>query len=795
MKKKFNILVQIVVYIIALHEQVVIAQPASSDIVVKKFDDYRKKTLQEKIYVHLDQNFYLTGETLWFKVYNVDGSLHKTLDVSKVAYIELLDKKNVAVLQFKVSLAEGLGAGSIFLPATLQSGNYLFRCYTNWMKNFSAEFYFHKTITIVNPFVIPETEKLKNNPPVQIDFFPEGGYLVNDLTSKIGFKIKASGDENKYTGAILNSNNDTIVAFTPGKFGLGNFNFTPTNGQAYKAIIKSENGNTSTHTFPVIKEHGYVMSLSKVGNKLKVDVSGRFNQQDKNEFIYLFIHGRNIIFKSEIKPFHLRHCEFTFDFDKLPEGISHFTILDENQKPVCERLFFKQPVKPLNISASTGLNEYGKRRKVTLRIQTNFDKHSLPGNLSVAVHKIDSLSNTDSQNIHHYLWLTSDLKGPIESPEYYFNTQDTTVWNVADNLMLTHGWRRFKWDNIFSDKITITNIPEYRGHIVKGKVTSKNDSAATGTLSYLSVKGKIVRLYAARSNDKGEVQFEVNELQGQHKLVLQTSPSELSSVKLKIESPFSTEFGSAPIKPFQLPSSKRNKFLERSVAMQVQDIYYEDQQSGSVSQPTVDSAAFFGLADETYYLDRYTRFPVMEEVMREYVPGVFVRKRKDGFSFVVVDINQGVLEGDPMILLDGVPLFDADKIMAADPLKVKKLEVVKRKYYLGPLHLPGIVSFTSYQGDIAGLELDPGTVTLNYEGLQIQREFYSPTYETQTQLNSRVPDRRFLLYWNPAAATNNEGFSELEFYTSDITGQFQITIEGITREGQAGSTSSIFTVK
>src|SRR5687767_9320499 len=109
---------------IVLHTQNIYAQIAELDSLKKSFDVYRTKTLQEKIYVHLDQNFYLIGESAWFKIYCVDGSTHKPLDISKVAYIELIDRSNTAVLQAKIELANGFGNGAIFFPATLQSGSY-----------------------------------------------------------------------------------------------------------------------------------------------------------------------------------------------------------------------------------------------------------------------------------------------------------------------------------------------------------------------------------------------------------------------------------------------------------------------------------------------------------------------------------------------------------------------------------------------------------------------------------------------------------------------------------------------
>jgi hypothetical protein len=228
--------------------------------------------------------------------------------------------------------------------------------------------------------------------------------------------------------------------------------------------------------------------------------------------------------------------------------------------------------------------------------------------------------------------------------------------------------------------------------------------------------------------------------------------------------------------------------------MQVQDIYYYETFGNRFSKPSVDSVAFYGKADATYYLDDYTRFPIMEEVMREYVPGVFVRKRKDGFHFIVVDIqNKGVLAGDPMILLDGVPVLDTDDIMKVDPLTVKKLEVIQRQYFLGQAVFSGIVSYTTYKGNLGNLELDPKSMSLNYEGLQLRREFHSPQYSYQDR-KDRMPDQRYLLYWNANVTTGADGRQHLEFYSSDVGGRYAVVVQGMDNGGFSGSATYTFTV-
>ena len=114
------------------------------------FGRYAEHALQEKLYMHVDRNFYLAGDILWCKLYVVDASLHQPLDISKVAYVEVLDENNTPALQAKIRLQNGKGNGSLSLPVSIKSGNYKIRTYTNWMKNAGPDYFFEKMITIVN---------------------------------------------------------------------------------------------------------------------------------------------------------------------------------------------------------------------------------------------------------------------------------------------------------------------------------------------------------------------------------------------------------------------------------------------------------------------------------------------------------------------------------------------------------------------------------------------------------------------------------------------------------------------
>lgn len=189
------------------------------------------------------------------------------------------------------------------------------------------------------------------------------------------------------------------------------------------------------------------------------------------------------------------------------------------------------------------------------------------------------------------------------------------------------------------------------------------------------------------------------------------------------------------------------------------------------------------------------RFATTEEVMREYVHEVVITNTHGHFHIKVLSDGDLLQQDDPMVFIDGVPFFNIDKVFAANPLKIRKLDVVPYMYYWGPSVEAGIFSFTTYKGDLGGNEIDPHAVVLDYEGLELQREFYSPVYDNDQAYTSRVPDFRNVLYWDPNINTTAQGKNNVSFYTSDQPGTYVGLIQGITANGEAGSQYFMFEVK
>ncbi len=767
------------------------AQTPKFETIENKFNEARERALQEKLYLHIGRDFYLTGETMWFKIYQVDATLHKPVNLSKVAYVEILNRDNESVVQAKIELGEGGGQGSLFIPATLSTDTYLVRAYTHWMKNFSPDFYFTKTISVVNPFLKPASPAIQKPAPVTAEFFPEGGHLVNDLRSKVAFRISGPDDAQSYSGVIVDQHDDTVAIASPTAFNLGSFYLTPSAGNRYRCVVSTRDGNKSVHPLPEAQDAGFVLHVSdSSGQNIAVDVSAR---GIGSNLVYLFVHARQQVVYAGAKVVDQGRTAFLIPKSKLPDGITHVTLFDAGLRPVCERLFFTRPLSPLKLNVDADQTDYLPRRKVVVDVAAMLGNVSVPASASISVVRVDSLeTGGHDSGIAPWLLLTSDLKGTVESPGFYFSDA-ANAKEAADNLMLTHGWRRFNWDDLLQPAKQFVYIPEMRSHLIFADAKTAAGKAVSGLPALLASPSKLVSLKGSRSDQHGQLAFEVQNFYGPQKVVLQHNSVD-STLKLSIRDPFSKAFVKYSLPHINLQPGMRAGLEQRSLAMQVQDIYYREISEKPVGGVT-DSTAFYGIPDQSFLLDDYTRFPVLEEVMREYVPGVLVRKRKGKFHFLVLDITRkGVLEGDPMVLVDGVPVFDLDRLMKFDPLRIKKLDVVMKTYILGPVRMSGIVSYATYTGDLSGFELDPGAVSLDYDGLQVKREFWSPAYETAKVRNTRMPDQRTLLYWDPAIDLTGDS-TTVEFYTSDVPGTYKIVVEALTEDGQGGTGSHTFEVK
>jgi hypothetical protein len=766
------------------------AQTNDLNTIIENYETYTSHHLPEKVYVHTDKSTYVNNETCWFKIYTLDGFFHQPLSLNKVAYIELLNDQNEAILQEKIGLKNSFGNGSFQIPANIATGHYKIVAYTNWMKNFEPHFFFNKDITIINTQNIIEpnpsiTTKTEN---IQINLYPESGHLLNNLKNTIGFSITNKwGKGINAKGWVINEKHDTLAIIHALANGLGNFKLTPKEGESYQLILETNLG-IQKKELPKANSMGYVLQINNLQNDtIKAVLNASMVNTNK---AFLIIHNRGIIKKALQLPLINNAVEVSIPYAELGDGINCFTLFDAEKKPVAERLFFKYPATEQSIIQLES-SSFKTRQKINLSINS-------PQNMeaSMSVYKIDSLQGIDEINIQNYVLLSSDLIGKIEAPQSYFDETNNQRKEAMDNLMLTQGWRRFSQDDLTKKESTpFSFLPEIGGSIITGKIVNKGSSTPSReTAGYLSVPSKNTVFKSGISDKEGKIMFQLEEFMNEGQIIVQADSAKNTKNKIDIDNPFVgkkvSQNTNENIDIKKIDKSSLNA-IHRNI--QVQN-FYTPLANTQYSASLQDTNAFYFTPDRTYYLDDYARFATLEEVIREYVTPVTLVKEKGKYQFYVYDeAYKQFFEQSPLVLLDGVIIKDIDKFLEYDPLKIRKLEVVSRVYFSGNLAYNGIINFTTYTGKLEGFEIDPNAIVLDYKGLQAKRIFNAPVYENGNQQENRIPDFRQLLFWKPDLQINKK--QNLSFYSSDSKGNYIISIQGISKDGKLLNNTASFEVK
>lgn len=335
----------------------------------------------------------------------------------------------------------------------------------------------------------------------------------------------------------------------------------------------------------------------------------------------------------------------------------------------------------------------------------------------------------------------------------------------------------------------VLQLPETEGLLIAGKYFPAPGKKVSG---FISAPGKHYKIGQALSDENGQILFNVPLFFGRREIIFQTLRSD-SNFKIQIDDPYSKKFADHSASAVVLDSSQLKALAVRSIFAQLPSLSLAEGDAEFTLPNTYDSTLFYGHSSISYNLDDYTRFKTMEEVMREYVKEVRVRNQNGRFNFKVYDETTKLyFDNDPLVLLDGVQVNDINKIIATDPLQVQRIDIVARRFFIGDTDYDGIINYRTYDENPNVLDLDPNALVLEYEGLQFDRQFVSPSYPDENARKSRFPDYRNQLFWSPDLKTGGDsGFS---FYTSDVPGTYNIIVQGISKDGKFVRASRSFKV-
>lgn len=339
-----------------------------------------------------------------------------------------------------------------------------------------------------------------------------------------------------------------------------------------------------------------------------------------------------------------------------------------------------------------------------------------------------------------------------------------------------------------------TILPEYEGHIISGKIvnieTGELVNEHINAVPFLGFVGDQIRIFNGKIEGNGSIQFYTKRIAGSNELVTSLYSFPEDKYRVDIISPFYAH-SERSLQPFMVNPKWQDRLLQRSVGLQASYAFVAD----SLNRTDTAYAHFQWKPDRSYILDEYTRFTRMDEVVIEFIPSLRFRKIDNKrILSVLMDETATFTSGNSFVLLDGIPILDHDIIYHYDPLLVYRIDVYKNRFDFGGNFFDGIASFTTYKSDYPALKLDTQSQMFDYEGTQLNRLFYAPDYLNEEDINSRIPDYRHTLLWNPTVEL--EGFSDIQipFTTSDLTGEFQVVLEGLTQDGNVIRGTAVFEV-
>lgn len=474
------------------------------NILNKYFTDYPN----EKVFLQTDRESYVSGETIWMKAWCLAEG--KPTFLSSILYVDLVNQQG-EVVQKRMYNLDSLGstAGDIDLSPTIASGNYSINAYTLWMQNFTG-FVFHKEISIYGKNYKPDPQKSSGS-KLSVQFFPEGGDMVEGLSNKIAFKATVNFMPAEVKGFVTDEQGNRVADLVSEHFGMGVFDLKIEPGKKYIANIPSSSGSMLLFNLPAPKAEGIILKIeNSKPNKLFIAVDRSPNQKEHYSKIKIVAHGNSeVLFEANLD-IDKKQNAFSIEKKTLPAGITHITAFDINNNPLAERLVFinnyeilKPVIKVDNIDFKT---------KSTSNFTVSLPQAGKMA-LSVVVIKANAYKQTLKNNIASSLLLTSDLKGYIHEPDYYFQDREPARLQHLDLLLLTHGWRRFEWKKLLANKFPAIKYPVETALWISGKLMKRGrkESLTDARISFI-IKGEDSTNILAESTVNANDEFLVTDL-------------------------------------------------------------------------------------------------------------------------------------------------------------------------------------------------------------------------------------------------------------------------------------------
>lgn len=795
---------------------------------------------REKAYLHFDNTSYYVGDTIWFKAYVTLAEKQVFSSISRPLYVELVDQAGHVTDKQIIKLSQGEGSGQFVLPQSMLSGYYEVRAYTRWMLAFSDPQYFSRTLPIyqlshsdqlersISTYELsPSMEKRpeETREKLSLRFFPEGGQLVEGVTSQVAFKAESKNEGNiQLSGTLYTKEGQEITSFETLHDGMGAFEYTPS---ALPAIAKVNfQGKQYEFTLPKALPSGYILKVDNNAGAISVTVSCNAATPQDTLAVFISHQGRPHAYQ-------LIHCQanepqqFTVLSRKLPAGVLQISLLNHAGNTLCDRFVFASPRAPLQISPK-GLKEiYAPYAPIRCELQlNNAIGEPMPGKLSVSIRDaVRSDYMEYDNNIFTDLLLTSDLKGYIHQPGYYFTESSLRKQKELDILLMVHGWRKYDMtQQIGISPFTPLQLPESQ-LVLYGQVKSTilKNKLKDIALSVMVKRDAEIITGQTVTDENGHFSIPLEDFEGSMEAVIQTrkvGKERNKDASILIDrhfSPATRAYGYKELHPewgniahWQQEAEKFDSLYMDSIR-RVDWLYLLDEveikskrrrqstnMATKINEQSID--AYYDIRQAVDQLrDNGKVLTTIPEVMEKLNPLFYWDRSNDNCTYrqkpicYIMDnkilssteVNMMLTEIDGLasiIISKGTGGIDDEIIQNSKMSDSNDIDVTELDkysiFYLIPLPRHDVLN----KHETAAL----GTRQTVMQGYTPALEYYSPAY-IDKELYMDKADKRRTLYWNPTVQTDENGKAVIECYNNQYSTPLIIQAETMSNDGKIGS--------
>ncbi len=764
----------------------------------------------EKTYIHFDKEVYLPGETIWFKAYLFEENIPS--EKSTNFYAALYDENGVLIKSHLSPIFNSTTDGHFDIPDSLESKVLICRAYTTWMMNFDTTFLFTKVIKLINKNAKLEKESIGKS--VSLNFFPEGGDIIEGTRNTIAFKANyKNGLPFEISGVIKKKETgEVITALRSLHDGMGRFDLEIQPKEIFYAEWIDDKGTIQQTYLPKAKPEGISLKLVQQNNNLIFNIVNKLQNDSIHVLIYMY---QKIFYKTSLTIATTEPYTGIVPIYTLPTGIAQLTVFDTNWQPIAERVAF---INNNNFTVNTKIankeTSVQKRGKNIIEIDV---LDTIPANMSLSITDAEINSPEIHSTIVTELLLSGDVKGYIYNPAYYFaNNSDAVLKANLDLVMLTHGWRRYNWHDMLIQKMPNINYPDDNYLSVYGQIgkeiLAKMPKQENVNL-IIKTKDNSNNFYPIWPDSTGLLKQTGLIFYDTARVLYSFNKSKHWNTQMTFSTSNNTNSQSVSINNYNSKFMQNTGDLKFSPAVTLFNYYNGNQANQQFNKDktlqtvVVRNGGWRNWKNDPIFKmdEKYTSglfkagsnaeaFDVLHDEMAEAKIDIY---NYIGYKSRLLSIKY--INGGKKLVMgvsgSGVsPLIFIDEHLV-DPSELESLEITNIAYvkiiptYFGTRdennNLVTAVSIYLKKGDDL-IDKRPKDTDFKYvkiAGYSPLKEFYSPDYsQSNTTLGT---DARTTLLWVPYILTNAANHKILvTFYNNDFSKRFRVVLEGINDDGK-----------